>query len=107
MRKYRKILRNRKARIERRLDSRKRWSDQPKPMLSASNIHYEISSRSEAITCGGIGAIQFEFDELALTDVVDAIKTQTLKGVVNGFALRVKNTVLQGDMNTCFHEKLL
>jgi len=71
VRKYRKILRNRKARIERRLDSRKRWSDQPKPMLSASNIHYEISSRSEAITCGGIGAIHQMVGKIGLAEEID------------------------------------
>jgi hypothetical protein len=42
---YRKILRNRKRRIERRLDPNKAWSNQPAPMLTASNIHYEMAER--------------------------------------------------------------
>ena len=55
MREYRKILRNREARIARRL-RRKQWCSQVKPMMSGGNIHYEISGKAEAITCGGIGA---------------------------------------------------
>ncbi len=35
---YRKILRNRKARIERRLALRN-WSDQPQPMLRGGTLH--------------------------------------------------------------------
>ena len=54
MREYRKILRNREARIAHRL-RRKQWCSQVKPMLSGGNIHYEMSGKAEAITCGGIG----------------------------------------------------
>ena len=39
-RSYPKILRNRKRRIQRRLDPERRWSDQAEPMMKASNIHY-------------------------------------------------------------------
>ena len=55
MREYRKILRNREARIVRRL-RREQWCSQVKPMMSGGNIHYEMSGKAEAITCGGIGA---------------------------------------------------
>jgi len=71
MRKYRKILRNRKARIERRLDPTKRWSDQPAPMLTASPIHYEMGDKAEAITCGGLGAIHQMVRKIGLIDEID------------------------------------
>jgi hypothetical protein len=52
-RSYRKILRNRKQRIERRLKP-KNWEDQAAPMLKASNIQYEMAGRTGAMACGGI-----------------------------------------------------
>jgi len=33
------------------------WEDQPDPMFTASNIHYEVADRVSGITCGGIGVI--------------------------------------------------
>src|SRR6266571_78373 len=53
---YRKILRNRKERIERRLKP-KNWEDQPRPMLKASNIRYEMAPRAQGMNWGGIGAM--------------------------------------------------
>jgi hypothetical protein len=50
---YPKILRNRKQRIARRLDPKRRWSEQPEPMMSASNIHFEMAERSRALNYGG------------------------------------------------------
>jgi hypothetical protein len=44
-----------KRQIDKRLDKTK--LGMPCPVLSASNIHYEISSRQRAISAGGIGAI--------------------------------------------------
>ena len=42
-RSYPKILRNRKRRIQRRLDPGRGWSDQAEPIiLKASNIHYDF-----------------------------------------------------------------
>ncbi|MFO7871463.1 MAG: IS1380 family transposase, partial [Kiritimatiellia bacterium] len=55
-RSYRKIIRNRKERIERRL-ARKQYEDQPRPVMTASNIHYEMAEKSQGIGYGGIGAI--------------------------------------------------
>jgi hypothetical protein len=51
-RSYPKIVRNRKHRIERRLDPKRRWSEQPAPMLSASNIHFEMAERDRAVNYG-------------------------------------------------------
>jgi len=64
-RNYPKILRNRKRRIERRLEPRN-WEDQPRPMLKASNIRYEMSERVSAVSCGGIGAIHLMVQRLGL-----------------------------------------
>jgi hypothetical protein len=67
---YRKILRNRKQRIERRLRP-KNWEDQPRPMLKASNIHYEMAERTAAMNCGGIGAMHLMVQRLGLVEDID------------------------------------
>ena len=70
-RSYPKILRNRKHRIERRLDPKRRWSEQPAPMLSASNIHFEMAERDRAVHYGGIGAIHLMGQRLGLAEEID------------------------------------
>ena len=69
-RSYRKILRNRKQRIERRL-APKNWEDQERPMLKASNIHYEMAPRVQGINCGGIGAMHLMVQRLGLVKDLD------------------------------------
>jgi hypothetical protein len=75
---YPKILRNRKQRIERRLDHKRRWSEQPTAMMSASNIHFEMAERSQALNYGGIGAIHLMGQRLGLAEEIDA-RLQLLK----------------------------
>ena len=70
MREYRKILRNREARIVRRL-RRKQWCSQVKSMMSGGNIHYEMSGKAEAITCGGIGAFHHLVRRVGLVKEID------------------------------------
>ena len=77
-RSYPKILRNRKHRIERRLDPKRRWSEQPAPMLSASNIHFEMAERDRAVNYGGIGAIHLMGQRLGLAEEIDG-RVQLLK----------------------------
>ena len=67
---YPKILRNRKQRIERRLRP-KNWEDQPRPMLKASNIHYEMAERTGATNCGGIGAMHLMVQRVGLVGDID------------------------------------
>ena len=67
---YRKILRNRKQRIERRLRP-KSWEDQPRPMFQASNIHYEMAARTGAMNCGGIGVMHLMVQRLGFVADVD------------------------------------
>jgi hypothetical protein len=69
-RNYPKILRNRKQRIERRL-APKNWDDQARPMLKASNIHYEMAPRVQGINCGGIGAMHLLVQRLGLVEDLD------------------------------------
>ena len=66
----RKILRNRKARIERRLGVRP-WSDQPQPMLRGGNLRYEMAARAGAVGCGGLGAIHTLVQRLGLVKDID------------------------------------
>ena len=71
-RSYSKILRNRKRRIQRRLNARRAWSDQAEPMMRASNIHYEMAEKSRAVNCGGIGAIHLMINKLGLRQEIDS-----------------------------------
>lgn len=66
-RNYRKILRQRKNRIARRLKARF-WTEQPDPMFAASNIHYEMAGKAQAVGCGGIGAIHLMCQKIGLID---------------------------------------
>jgi hypothetical protein len=64
-----RILKRRKENLSKRL-KRKQWSEQPKALLRAQNIHYEMADRVRGIECGGIGA----FHALAVNSgLVDAI----------------------------------
>jgi hypothetical protein len=67
---YPKILRNRKQRINHRL-APKNWEDQPRPMLKASNIVYEMASRVQGINCGGMGALHLLVQRLGLIEDLD------------------------------------
>jgi hypothetical protein len=67
---YPKIIRNRKQRIQRRLKP-KNWEDQPRPMMSASNIHYEMGDRIEAMNYGGMGAMHLMVQRLGLIEDID------------------------------------
>jgi hypothetical protein len=51
-----KIYLRDKQNLETRL-VRKQYPDQADPMFKDSNIHFEISERTRAISCGGIGAL--------------------------------------------------
>jgi hypothetical protein len=66
----RQKLANSKRRIQRRLDK----SDLrgcSKPMMTASNIHYEIAERSRGISVGGIGAMHTLVGQIGLIEAID------------------------------------
>jgi len=51
---------------------RKQWSDQRRPMMTARTITYEMSDRTHAIACGGIGAFHMLAINTGLTKKIDA-----------------------------------
>jgi hypothetical protein len=59
-----------KRRITRRLDQSKDTMTF-KPEFAASNIHYEVSAKTGAISCGGIGAIHMLAKNIGLVDAID------------------------------------
>ena len=67
--KIRRQLHARKRRIEKRLDKTDLSGDCP--MISASNIHYEIADRQQAIAAGGIGLIQRMVKVLGLDKAIN------------------------------------
>ena len=60
----------RRRSIEQRLN-RKIPDDTSQPMFSASNIHFELSERTHAITYGGIGLIHQLALESGLVEAID------------------------------------
>ena len=67
-----KNLAKRKRKINKRL-KRKNWSDQPNPMLSGSNIHYDFDGRHKGISNGGIGAIHLMNRKLGIVEEIDDV----------------------------------
>jgi Transposase DDE domain group 1 len=66
----RRKLANSKRRIQRRLHKAD-LGDCSKPMLTASNIHYEIAERSRGIAVGGIGAVHALARQIGLIEAID------------------------------------
>jgi hypothetical protein len=67
----RQRLAQRKGRIQHRLRPI-RWSGQARPMLTASNIHYEVAERVRGMAYGGIGAIHQLVRRTGLVEAIDA-----------------------------------
>ena len=68
--KIRKQLKQRKRRIERRLDKNDN-SGNERPMLTATNIRYEIADRTQAVAAGGMGALHLLTRRLGLDEAVN------------------------------------
>jgi hypothetical protein len=64
-------LRERKRRIQRRINPPAPDTDSTAPMFSASNIHYEIADRTRGIAAGGIGAIHLLVRQIGLIDDIN------------------------------------
>jgi len=64
------ILNQRKDNLEKRLE-RKQFPEQPRPLLRAQNIHYEMAERVRAIECGGIGAFHLLACNSGLADAIN------------------------------------
>jgi len=97
---YSKILKRRKQKIERRL-KRKQWEDQERPMFKGRNIHYEVAEKSQAINCGGIGAIHQMVQRCGLVEEINA-KLKLLKVHVpyheSDHVLNIAYNILAGGM---------
>ena len=66
----RKRLVQRKQRIGRRL-RKIHWPEQPRPMLTARNIRYEVAERARGVACGGIGAMHRVALRTGLVEALD------------------------------------
>ena len=63
-------LSERKTRIDERLDPS--WQEEMKaPMLAGANTRYEVSSRVQAIPCGGIGLVHQFVRSIGLAEAID------------------------------------
>jgi hypothetical protein len=67
--KIRKQLKARKRRIEKRLKSAA--TGRQSPELKATNLHYEIAERQQAVACGGIGLIHKMVSQLGLAEEIN------------------------------------
>jgi hypothetical protein len=67
---FRRWLDRCKRRITKRLDQSKDTITF-EPQFTASNIHYEVSAKSGAISCGGIGAIHLLARKIGLIDAIN------------------------------------
>ncbi len=68
------IIRERLTKAKRRIQRRLRpicWSEQPKPMLAASNIQYEVADRGRGLAAGGIGAMHLVAQHSGLVEMID------------------------------------
>lgn len=74
---YNKILKKRQRKIEKRL-RRKQYEDQPKPIMTGNNIHYEMGDKTDAINCGGIGVFHEMVKNIGLVKEIDT-KLELLK----------------------------
>ena len=68
--KIHRFLKNRKSRIERRLD-KKRLGNTSRPAFTATNIHYDVADRVQAISHGGIGALHLLAQRIGLIDAIN------------------------------------
>lgn len=66
----RKKLERRKRKILWRLRER-HWEDQPDPMFTARNIHYDLADKARGLACGGIGAMHLLAQQVGLIDAID------------------------------------
>ena len=68
--KIREAIRRRKGRIARRLDKND-CSGLERPMMTASNVHYEIAERTRATAAGGIATVHQLVKRLELDRAID------------------------------------
>lgn len=77
MKKSKTFLSRRQSEVEIRLD-RKWQPERSRPVLESGNVRYEVSGRSQAVGCGGLGMIQSVVKSTGLAALIDA-KVEVLK----------------------------
>ena len=60
------------------MDPERRWTEAETPVMSASNTHFEMAERSQALNYGGIGAMHLMGQKLGLAEEINA-RVQLLK----------------------------
>ena len=65
------VLAERGARIQVRLDRDNIPEDRSRPMITGSNVRYEMSARIDATPCGGIGLIHALVRSIGLAERID------------------------------------
>jgi len=66
----RRLLNQRKRRILKRIENRP-GPERDEPMMTASNIHYELADRVQGLSAGGIGAMLLLARNTGLTKDID------------------------------------
>jgi hypothetical protein len=64
------ICKKYKSSIKRRL-KKKQYGDQPNPIMTGQNIHYEMGDKTRAMSYGGIGAIHKMVKQIGLDQEID------------------------------------
>ncbi len=72
-----KNIEKRNRKLAKKLKKRN-WNDQPRPMMSGTNIHYDVAGRHSGISCGGIGIIHQMVQKMGLPDAINS-KLELLK----------------------------
>jgi hypothetical protein len=73
LKKRSQIIRKCKNSIKKRL-KKKPYRDQPKPIMTGTNIHYEIGDKTRAMSYGGIGAIHKMVKKIGLDKEIDNLE---------------------------------
>jgi hypothetical protein len=93
-----RMLNQRKDNLAKRLE-RKQFSAEPRALLRAQNIHYEMAERVRAIECGGIGAFHLLACNSGLVDAINE-KVHLLKRHLpyheSGHVLNIAYNTLSG-----------
>ena len=82
----RRILRERRQRVLDRIENRP-GPERDQPMMTASNIHYELAGRIHGLSAGGLGAML----QTRLMDVAE--DAQTLAAALNHSAFNTANAL--------------
>ena len=72
--------RNVDGEFKKRLENRP-GPERPEPMMTASNIHYELADRVQGLSAGGIGAMLLLARNIGLINDIDAQSSSSSSGI--------------------------